>query len=152
MTEQENADVLEALKVIAPEVKISENAAGTIVVKIKSDEVFAMMRKLRDRPDFSFDLLADVTAVDRGDCFSLVYQLHSLTRKIDLEVQADIGKEEAQIESVTCLWGSALFGEREVADMFGIRFDGHPDLRPLLAPEEGFPFFPLRKDFKLDGR
>lgn len=152
MTPAAKTELLQALQEIVPEAKIIENAIGNIVLQVELARLFATLRKLRDREDFSFDLLADITAIDRGASFSIVYQLHSLTRKTEIEVQSEATKEGAVVESASCLWGSALFGEREVADMFGIRFDGHPDLRPLLAPEEGFPFFPLRKDFKLDGR
>ena len=110
------------------------------------------MRELKENPAYSFDRLIDVTAVDRGEKFEVVYRLNSLKFDRDLVVKYETPREEPYVPSVSDLWLSASFGEREVHDMFGIVFAGHPDLRPLLAPEDGFGFFPLRKDYKLPGR
>lgn len=110
------------------------------------------LMQLRDNPDYRFDRLLDVTAVDRGETLELVYRLHSLFRNRDLVVRAAVPVSDPRVTSVSGLWESALFGEREVQDMFGIVFEGHPDPRPLLAPEEGFGFCPLRKSYKLPGR
>jgi len=125
-------------------------AAGNL--EIKPESLLDQMRQLRDNPAYGFDRLMDLTAVDRGETFELVYRLSSLPHDSDLVVRAVISHDQPNIASVSELWESALFGEREVHDMFGIVFDGHPDLQPLLAPEEGFGFFPLRKDYKLPGR
>lgn len=125
-------------------------AAGLLLVP--AAELKAAMQELKTNPEYAFDRLIDVTAVDRGDKFEVVYHLNSLSRNCDLVVKAEIPCEQPYVASVADLWLSALFGEREAHDMFGIVFAGHPDLRPLLAPEEGFGFFPLRKDYKLPGR
>ena len=110
------------------------------------------MRALRDQAELSFNRLLDVTAVDRGDFFELLYRLNSWTTDRDLVVRVTLPAAEPRLPSLAGLWKTALFGEREVQDMFGIEFTGHPDPRPLLAPEEGFGFFPLRKSFQLPGR
>ena len=110
------------------------------------------MRALRDQAELAFNRLLDVTAVDRGDVFELLYRLNSWTSDRDLVVRVMLPATELRLPSVAGLWDTALFGEREVQDMFGIEFTGHPDPRPLLAPEEGFGFFPLRKSFQLPGR
>ena len=110
------------------------------------------MRTLRDQAELAFNRLLDVTAVDRGDTFEVLYRLNSWTSDRDLVVRVMLPATELRLPSVAGLWDTALFGEREVQDMFGIEFTGHPDPRPLLAPEEGFGFFPLRKSFQLPGR
>lgn len=110
------------------------------------------MRTLRDQAEFAFNRLLDVTAVDRGDAFEVLYRLNSWTMDRDLVVRVTLPAAEPHLPSVAGLWETALFGEREVQDMFGIEFTGHPDPRPLLAPEEGFGFFPLRKSYQLPGR
>ena len=110
------------------------------------------MRSLRDQAELAFNRLLDVTAVDRGDTFEVLYRLNSWTSDRDLVVRVTLPAAEPRLPSVAGLWKTALFGEREVHDMFGIEFTGHPDPRPLLAPEEGFDFFPLRKSFQLPGR
>ena len=110
------------------------------------------MRELKEREDSSFDRLLDVTVVDRGEAFEVVYRLNSLQTDRDLVVRVTLPTEVPRLPSVSGIWESALFGEREVQDMFGVVFEGHPDPRPLLAPEEGFGFYPLRKSYKLPGR
>ena len=110
------------------------------------------MRALRDQAELAFNRLLDVTAVDRGDTFEVLYRLNSWTSDRDLVVRVMLPATELRLPSVAGLLDTALFGEREVQDMFGIEFTGHPDPRPLLAPEEGFGFFPLRKSFQLPGR
>lgn len=114
--------------------------------------LLADMQQLRHSAEWSFNRLIDVTAIDQPDFLEVVYRLNSLAQVQDLTVRVRLDKEQPRVPSVSDLWESALFGEREVRDMFGIEFDGHPDLRPLLAPEEGFGFFPLRKDYNLPGR
>ena len=110
------------------------------------------MRELNVQAESSFDRLLDVTVVDRGEAFEVVYRLNSLQTDRDLVVRVTLPTEDPRLPSVSGIWESALFGEREVQDMFGVVFEGHPDPRPLLAPEEGFGFFPLRKSYKLPGR
>ena len=110
------------------------------------------MRSLRDQTEFAFNRLLDVTAIDRGEAFEVLYRLNSWTSDRDLVVRVTLPAAAPRLPSVSGLWETALFGEREVKDMFGIEFTGHPDLRPLLAPDEGFGFFPLRKSFQLPGR
>ncbi|MGA2065298.1 MAG: NADH-quinone oxidoreductase subunit C [Thermoguttaceae bacterium] len=104
-----------------------------------------------------FDLLVDVTCVDylryRGakDRFGLVYLLANTGTNARLTVRVMLNDPEPAIRSVVDLWEAANWLEREVWDMFGIRFTGHPDLRRILLPEP-FAAFPLRKDYPLQGR
>ena len=109
---------------------------------------------LRDDPEQHFDLLADVTAVDygAGGPLEVVYQLWSIPHRRALRVKCELPLDALQIDSVVVLWNAANWLEREVFDLFGIRFDGHPDLRRILMPENYAEGHPLRKDFPLRGR
>jgi NADH-quinone oxidoreductase subunit C len=104
-----------------------------------------------------FDFLSDVTAVDmlniRGatDRFQLVYQLISTRKNERITVLVRLNEPNLTVQSVVPLWNGADWLEREVWDMFGIVFEGHPDLRRILMPEE-FAAFPLRKDYPMQGR
>ena len=109
------------------------------------------------KTECGFDMLVDVTAVDyleyRGarDRFGVIYALASTRTNERLFVKVFLNEPDLQLPSAVPLWQGADWMEREVFDMFGIRFDGHPDLRRILMPEE-FTAFPLRKDYPLRGR
>ena len=109
---------------------------------------------LRDDPGQSYDFLADVTAVDYGGGrpLQVVYQLWSMTHKRALRVKCELDLDHLAIESVVRLWKTANWLEREVYDLFGIDFEGHPDLRRILMPQDYGEGYPLRKDFPLRGR
>jgi len=105
------------------------------------------------RSELSFDLIIDVLGVDmyRPDKrYEVVYVLYSISRKAYLQLKIRIDEEHPEVPSVTSIWPGANWHEREVYDMFGITFTGHPDLRRLYMPEE-FEYHPLRKDFPLMG-
>lgn len=105
---------------------------------------------LKSDPDCGFDLLTDVTALDYPDHekrFTVVYQLYSIRRNAQVRLKCQIA-EHQEIASVTSVWETANWLEREVFDMFGIVFAGHPDLRRILLPED-WTGFPLRKDYDL---
>jgi NADH-quinone oxidoreductase subunit C len=109
------------------------------------------------RRDCGFDLLVDITAVDyleyRGsrDRFAVVYSLTATQTGERLIVKVFLNEPDLVLPSVVPIWNGANWMEREVFDMFGIRFDGHPDLRRILMPDE-FTAYPLRKDYPLRGR
>jgi len=110
---------------------------------------------LRDTPGQQFDYLTDITAVEYRDPerpLEVVWQLRSLPRKADLRVKAELDKAgPLEVSSVWDLWRGADWLEREVYDMFGIAFAGHPDLRRILMWETYAEGYPLRKDFPLRG-
>ncbi|MDE2485645.1 MAG: NADH-quinone oxidoreductase subunit C [candidate division NC10 bacterium] len=115
---------------------------------VRSGDLIRICRHLKEDPGLLYDFLSDLTAVDRlGDHprFEVVYRLFSLQYKWRIRLKAQVEEEEA-VPSVTSVWGAANWHEREVFDMFGIRFEGHPDLRRILMPE-GWEGFPLRKDY-----
>ncbi len=109
---------------------------------------------LKADPGQHYDHLADLTAVDYGGGrpIQVVYQLWSIPHKRALRVKAELPLSELEIESVAGLWRCADWLEREVADMFGVVFAGHPDPRRILMPENYAEGYPLRKDFPLRGR
>ena len=125
----------------------------TIVVPV--EQLLAVARHLRDAPDALFDFCSDVTATDwppRGQAegrFDVVYCLYStrLRHRIRVKVKA---KEGQPVASVTGIWRAADWLEREVYDMFGVNFTGHPDRRRILMPED-WQGFPQRKDYPLEG-
>jgi len=125
---------------------------GDWTVIVDRRAILDVARHLHTAPDAAFDICSDVTATDwppRAERFDVVYTLFSTRHRQRLRVKARVGDGEA-IESVTKVWPSANWLEREVFDMFGIRFTGHPDLRRILMPEE-WQGHPQRKDYPLEG-
>ncbi|MBI2884278.1 MAG: NADH-quinone oxidoreductase subunit C [Candidatus Methylomirabilis oxyfera] len=115
---------------------------------VRSGDLIRICRHLKEDPGLLYDFLSDLTAVDRfGDHprFEVVYHLYSLQYKRWIRLKVHVEEGEAA-PSVTSVWGTANWHEREVFDMFGIRFEGHPDLRRILMPEE-WEGCPLRKDY-----
>jgi NADH-quinone oxidoreductase subunit C len=113
----------------------------------------------RDDGELRFDLLVDVTAVDYlrfpgredGPRFEVVYHLYSIDHNHRLRLKVQVEEDDARVATATGLWPIANWLEREVWDMFGIRFEGHPDLRRLLLYDE-FVGHPLRKDYPINRR
>lgn len=136
--------------------KLSENAkTNNRRIIVPAEQVFSYLEFLK--VDCGFDLLVDVTCVDylqyRGakDRFGLVYCLANAESNERLIVRVFLNEPEPTVPSAVPLWEGANWMEREVYDMFGIVFEGHPDLRRILMPDE-FVGFPLRKDYPLRGR
>jgi len=129
---------------------------GATVVTVARERAHEILAWLRDDPDQRYDYLVDVTAVeyrDRERPLELVWQLRSLPRGVMLRVKADLAKDRPlEVDSVVDLWRGADWLEREVWDMFGVRFRWHPDLRRILMWENYAEGHPLRKDFPLRGR
>lgn len=118
---------------------------------VESSELLSVLTALKEE---GFDLLLDLSTVDNfGDepRFEIVYELYSTVLNQNLRVKAVISEDENAAPTVSHLWRTANWHEREVYDMMGIRFDGHPDLRRILM-WEGYPYHPLKKDFPLEGK
>jgi NADH-quinone oxidoreductase subunit C len=130
-------------------------SSGQTVVFVNRDRSHDVLAWLKDSPGQEFNYLTDVTAVDYRDPerpLEVVYQLRSLGRKADLRVKVALDKRQPlEVRSVYDLWRGADWLEREVYDMFGITFVGHPDLRRILMWETYAEGYPLRKDFPLRG-
>ncbi len=106
------------------------------------------------RDNLAFDLLLDISSIDHFENeprFEVVYELYSLAKGLHLRLKTTAGGDEPSAPTVSDLWPGANWHEREVWDMMGIRFDGHPDLRRIIM-WEGYPYHPLRKDFPLEGK
>jgi NADH-quinone oxidoreductase subunit C len=105
------------------------------------------------RDEISLDYLIDITSVDNAGeepRFEIVYELYSMTLAIHLRLKVRVHEEAAAVDTVSDIWPTANWHEREIYDMMGIKFNGHPDLRRILM-WDGYPYFPLRKEFPLEG-
>ena len=132
---------------------------GDATAVVTRETIRDVLKTCRDEADLGFDMLMDLTAVDYsrfpgredGPRFEVVYHLYSLPHNHRLRVKVRVDEDEAVVPSSAALWPIANWFEREVWDMFGVRFDGHPDLRRLLMYEE-FVGHPLRKDYPVNRR
>jgi NADH-quinone oxidoreductase subunit C len=125
---------------------------GDATARVDPRRIADVMRYLRD--EVNFDMLMDVTAVDylgQTPRFEMVYHLYSTKLNERVRIKARVGEAAAELPSLVPLFASANWMEREVFDMYGIRFAGHPDLRRLLL-YEGFEGHPLRKDYPKERR
>lgn len=129
-------------------------AASEITVVVKREGLIPLMTYLRDEPSLRFNYLSDVAGLDLGEFatprFSVAYHLYSLTHNHRLRVKVFLDEEDASLPTLWNVWKSSNWLEREVYDMFGIRFEGHPDLRRILMPAD-YEGHPLRKDFPMKG-
>ena len=133
---------------------------GEVTAVVRADGLIAFMRELRDRPELRFDMLVDVCGVDyqaygqgayEGPRFAAVYHLLSLPHNRRLRVRAFAADDDFPVmPSVIDIWPCANWFEREAFDLYGIVFEGHPDLRRLLT-DYGFVGHPFRKDFPISG-
>ncbi len=137
-------------------IKDSLEFRDQLTVTVAAEKILDVCRYLKLEPYLAFDLLSFVGGVDRYPAsprFEVVYQLMSTRHNHRFRIRAlleEIEGQTASIDSVTSLWVTADWHERETAEFFGITFNNHPDLRKLLLPEE-WTVFPLRKDFPLEG-
>ncbi len=131
-------------------------SCGDSIVYVGASRLCEIMAFLKDAPEQSYDYLVDITAVEYRDMerpLEMVYELFSLQRGAQLRVKVELNKsEELVVDSLVSLWNGANWLEREVYDMFGVVFTGHPDLRRILMWETYDEGHPLRKDFPLRGR
>ena len=127
---------------------------GDATAVVDRTRIVEVLRFLRDDPELEFEMLSDVTAVDLLPAtprFEVVYHLYSVAKNHRVRIKAPVPEGAPQIDSVSSLFGSANWMEREVYDMYGIHFEGHPDLRRLLLYDE-FEGHPLRKDYPKEKR
>ena len=124
---------------------------GETTCTIQESDLRDIAKSCRD--DFSFDYLLDITSIDNfGEepRFEIVYHLYSMPYGAHLRLRLKVSEEVGALDTVSDIWPTADWHEREIYDMMGIKFNGHPDLRRILM-WDGYPFFPLRKDFPLAG-
>ncbi len=139
-----------------------EENRGTLVITVRKEHALDVLEYLKTDTELAYNFLVDVTAVDNAEMeaelmrfdyarFMVVYQLYSYNGNRRLRVKVPVHENELSVRSVTGLWKGANWLERETYDMFGIHFDGHPNLRRILMPDD-FEGHPLRKDYPLRGR
>jgi len=140
---------------LGPDAWTTSEFRGNFRLHVAADKLAACLACLKD--DCGFDMLVDITAVDylnyagARDRFGVVYALLNTASGQRIYVKTAVNEPDLRLPSVFPLWKGADWMEREVYDMFGIEFAGHPDLRRILMPDE-FTAFPLRKDYPLRGR
>jgi NADH-quinone oxidoreductase subunit C len=148
-----NPATLAALKKAHPDLGFGEFCGDTRAVAAPA-AIYCVLKMLKE--ELGFDLLVDVTCVDylhyrdAKDRFGLVYQLANAETNERITVRTFVNDPEPTVPTVVTLWEGANWLEREVWDLFGIRFEGHPDLRRIVLPDE-FNAHPLRKDYPLQG-
>jgi NADH-quinone oxidoreductase subunit C len=126
--------------------------ADEVTAVVPRERIVAILRYLHDEPRTAFDLLADQTAADypkREKRFDVVYHLYSIPRNHRLRLKIHVGEGES-VPSATAIYNAADWHEREIFDLFGVTFEGHPDLRRILLPDE-WQGHPLRKEYPLEG-
>src|SRR5438270_6850298 len=124
---------------------------GETTFSIQPEDLHEVAKFCRD--ELSFDYLIDITSIDNfGDepRFEIVYELYSMPLGVHLRLKLRISEDVGSVDTVSDIWPTANWHEREIYDMMGIKFSGHPDLRRILM-WDGYPFFPLRKEFPLEG-
>jgi NADH-quinone oxidoreductase subunit C len=125
---------------------------GETALTVQREDIAAICRFCKE--SLGFDYLIDIASVDNfGEepRFEVVYELSSIATNEHLRLKLAVSEDEPQVATVSGIWPTANWHEREIYDMMGITFDGHPDLRRILM-WDGYPFYPLRKDFPLAGK
>lgn len=127
-----------------------------LTLYIEKESICKVAKYLRDNKELAFDFLSDLCGVDKtrignSNSFEVVYHLYSLKRNHRVRLKVEIPASKPTISTVTGVWKTANWHEREAYDMFGIVFEGHPSLERILTPD-GFEGHPLRKDYPLRGR
>ncbi len=135
------------------QVSFDDNAKDMLTLELKNkDMLIKFMEFIKENEELAFNLISDITAIDyqyRNPRFVMVYHIFSIKNSERIRIKLPVGEGES-VQSVTSIWKGAEWLEREVYDMFGISFEGHPDLRRILMNED-FKYHPLRKDFPLQG-
>lgn len=126
---------------------------GELTIKFDKKNIVEICKFLKQDTVLQFLICSDITAVDwatRKNRFTVVYNIFSMKHNFRLRLKADVDESDSSIDSVSTVWQAANWQERETYDMYGIKFNNHPDLRRMYMPEE-FEYYPLRKDFPLMG-
>ena len=124
-----------------------------LIIKFDKKNIVEVCSFLKSDPELEFMMCSDITAIDwatRKNRFTVVYNIFSMKHNFRLRLKADVDESDCVIDSVSSVWKAANWQERETYDMYGIKFNNHPDLRRMYMPEE-FEYHPLRKDFPLMG-
>jgi len=158
VTQLANADA----NIVVEQLRGWNASAITQVVEYRGETTVVLPRELlrataqqcKENPALHFDLLSDVTCVDRFPVeprLELNYSLVSIPRQARIRLRTSVSVQHPVVDSLVPVWPGANWLEREVFDLFGVQFEGHPDLRRILLPED-FEGFPLRRDFPVEGK
>jgi len=146
--------LLQKIKDILPGIEFtSEESHGELTLSFNKKDIVNICQLLKNDPGLSFNLCEDITVIDwarRQDRYTVVYHIFSINNKFRLRLKCNVNENDCTIDSVSSVWKTADWEERETYDMYGIHFYNHPDLRRMYMPED-FEYFPLRKDFPLMG-
>lgn len=149
-----NERVREKLKAAFGDVPFEFNEfRGELTVIVPKERIVGICKFLKEDEELAFNFLADLCGIDLNtpeNRFAAIYNLYSLNTKHRIRLKTFASNENPKVPTVTGVWSTANWHERETFDMFGIVFEGHPDLRRIFMPDE-FEHFPLRKDFPLMG-
>ncbi len=133
-----------------PAVEVAHSPQGKAVLFVPREQLLRLCDFLKTATSFQFDYLISVTAVDYLDFLEVIYDLHSMKTGMSIAVKVQVPRKDAVLPSVVSIWKGATLQEREVYDLMGVVFQGHPDLKRILLWDE-FVGHPLRKDFGLEG-
>lgn len=128
---------------------------GDLAVTVRKTALRSVGRFLKEEPELGFDYIVHVSSVDyptEPERFEVIYEVYSIRRRQRIRIKTRTSEADGAVDSLSAVWSGANFMEREVYDMMGIRFNGHPDLRRILMPDEYEEGYPLRKDFPLQGK
>jgi len=138
-------------KLFGPNIQEKTEFRGETTYTISPSDLREITKFCRD--ELSFDYLIDITSIDNfGEepRFEIVYELYSMALASHLRLKLRVSEDVCAVDTISDIWPTANWHEREIYDMMGIKFNGHPDLRRILM-WDGYPFFPLRKEFPLEG-
>ena len=155
LKDQAGAGLVSSLQQSHPDAVLEViQAFGEITLIVPRERIIELCNYLKATPEFEFNLLMDICGADRGPeedpRFEVNYHLFSTTKFHRLRLKVVLSEEDLHVPTVTGIWRTANWHERETFDMFGVRFDGHPDLRRILLPDD-WQGHALRKDFPLRG-
>jgi NADH-quinone oxidoreductase subunit C len=149
-----NDIIIQELKARFPEsIEGTHEFRGDLTVQVNRNDIVKVCDFLKSNPELSFDMVVDLCGVDMyrpEGRFEVIYNLYSLKNKKYLRLKVLVDEEDPVVDTVSSVWSGAGWHERETYDMFGIRFEGHRDLRRMYMPEE-YEYYPLRKDFPTMG-
>lgn len=140
---------------LSGEIVAAKRFRGQDFLSVRKDRIVEILTLLRDHSDTTYKLVSDILGVDllgfdREPRFEVVYSLYSLVTNRRIVVKAQVSEDEPEIDTVSGVWPAAAWPEREIFDLYGIDFIGHPDPRRIMMPDD-WVGHPLRKDFPLGG-
>ena len=142
-----NSELQNSISTWNPELTFTEEATEFLTVNVPKDDWYKVAQKLKFTPELDFDYLFCETGMDYGTDLGVIYHLRSTKLGHEMVVKVNTSdRENANIDTVSDIWRTAEFHEREIHDLFGIYFNNHPNMQVLILPE-GWEGYPLRKDY-----